>query len=841
MLAPQVPFGPELPVQEPVTVTAPTVVSIRFEGQRRNTAESLSRALGQVVGQPRDDRVIDEGIGILWKIFHVRVDDILETRVEGGVALLVLVTELPVDLEARFIGNDEIDTEELLEWGQLKGKRELYLHEAPRVRQRILEGYRREGYYFAQVEEVIREGSTDADGKEIAPDVIFQIVEGPQVHVKKVIVHGNDHFPDRGFWFWADGIKHLAGVELGGPGIFNWSGDDFVEELLEADLIAMRQVYRDRGYLDAVVQLDRLEFNEERDGVRIHIIVDEGVPYTVKSLRLEAVNLRESERGPGAAPIESPAELLFADTELLDPCLMKPGANYEQTLLQHDRDELREFYGDRGYIDHPSLGPERRFEFLDPRLVYDTEKKTVEVIYRISQGRQVSIREILFSGATHTRDRILRREVIIDEGERADLGKIQRSLRRLTASGYFSDPRNPLEHREPTFRFVPTDDPEWVDLEFIVEEGRVIDFEIAGGVDSNDGLFGLISLSMRNFDITDVPDSFLGMFGEIYRKEAFHGAGQQLDLQFSPGTQVDYSRVRFVEPDIFGTQRKRWLLDLEYVNRDRRFADFTEERITRQVRLGHMFKPQWTVWFGYANADVAVEDIVSTDPTVLPEDLIAQSMQGTTDLRSFQGDLQFRDIDNPMSPRDGIDMLWSNSVYGSVLGGDADFYKSVLNLDLIFPVGKRVDVRPSIKLATGAGLEVPFDETDSTPYTERFFLGGIRTIRGFEFRGVGPNVGDTPIGGQTMVRASVEYGHPLYSVTRPGTYQKVEMLRFLVFLDSGILDPEVASLDFDEARVSYGFGFGLAQPFPLVFNFAWPIKSGPGDRRQVFSFNLSFL
>ncbi|MDP6368367.1 MAG: hypothetical protein QF615_02075, partial [Planctomycetota bacterium] len=154
-VAPAVPesdAAPAAPLQNPV------VIAIQVEGARRYTREQLVAALGQTVGAPLDPAAIERGIHTLWKAFHVRAQvDVSE--VAGGLELLLRVSELPADLEPRFVGNDEIDFNEILDWAQLIEGQELFLHQAPRVRQRILEGYRAAGYYFAEVEFVAREES----------------------------------------------------------------------------------------------------------------------------------------------------------------------------------------------------------------------------------------------------------------------------------------------------------------------------------------------------------------------------------------------------------------------------------------------------------------------------------------------------------------------------------------------------------------------------------------------------------------------------------------------------------------------------------------------------------
>jgi len=836
-----------VPAQEPPAAKEPAaarerpvVLSIEVQGAERYTPQRLIEALGQDVGAPLDPARIETGIENLWDVFHVRASAVKVREEEGGVHLRLVVVEMPVDLEPRFIGNAKIKTEELLDWAHIGAKRELYLHEADRVESRILEGYRREGYYFAEVDAIVQEPGLDAEGEPIPADVIFRIQEGPRVRVRSVQVHGNRAFPDRGFWLWRDGLKKQAGLELRGPSLFNWSGQPFVEQVLQADLIAMRQVYRERGFLDAVVEIDRLEFSQDRARVRVHVIVDEGEPFTVASLGIEAVEEETNPAGPGAEPLYRPVDLVFPEEELLGKCALQPGRRYEKVRVDADLYALRDYYGARGYLAHRSLGQNESWEFVEPRLTFDVERREVSVVYRIVQGRQKRIREVLFSGATHTRDRVLRREVQMLEGQQADLEKILLSLRELTGTGYFTDPRDRLSHPDPTYRFVPTDDPGWVDLEFMVEEGRVVDFNVAGGVDSNAGFFGLVSLRMRNFDITDLPRSFASTLGEIYRKEAFHGAGQRLEIQYSPGNERSFTRLFFLEPDLFRSHFDPTSGSFEFRDQDRFYDDYDEGLRSRGIRLGQRYGVNWTVFAGFTDKDIGVSDLPQGVP--LPQELADQ--EGRSSFRGLGFDVQYRDLDNRLDPKDGREVLWRNEYWGSFLGGDNEFYMTTLSWDEYWPIGTdTLEVRPSMELSLGAGYASAFGDSRSVPYTERLFLGGIGSnqLRGFDFRGVGPNVGEIPIGGEAMLRANLEYRHPLYSVTRPGTYRKVEMLRLKFFLDAGVLGTSAGDLSLDDYRASYGFGFGLAQPFPITFNFGWPLKKGPGDDLQVFSFHLELF
>ncbi|MFO1011997.1 MAG: outer membrane protein assembly factor [Planctomycetota bacterium] len=820
----------------------PTVVSIHAVGQNRYTEAQIVEALGQKVGEPYDALRVGRGIENLFKAFRVRVDEVRVRDVVGGVEVEIQVVEFPVDLEPRFVGNAEVDKETLLRWAQLPEKGgELYLFQAERVRQRLIEGYRQEGYKFVDID-VVRRG--EEPGSKELPDVIFEIREGPQVHVRDIVVRGNRSLPDRGWWFWRDGLKKLSKIELDGPTLFDWYGSKFDEEKLQADLLAMRNTYRDLGYLDAVVEVERYEYSDDKSRVTIHVVVDEGTPWRVASLHVRAVKRDADAKHPGEFS-ETPVELAYPEAELLALCKLKPGKRYERVKQSQDQAELRKRYGRDGYLSHPSLGA-TSWQFLEPELLYDFDKHEVAVTYKLAQGEQRYVREVLFEGTTHTRDRVLRREVDVMPGEKADIEEITRSLNRIYSTNFFSDEFAPLDHKDPTFRFQPVEgQPNWVDLYYQVEEGRVVNLQLQGGIDSNNGVFGRILLEMRNFDGTALPSSLWRMPGEIYEKEAFHGAGQRLVLELSPGTLVNSYQVRFVEPDLFGTQFDRTILDTNLSRRLRRYRYYDEDRNDRRVRFGREFGRNWTVWAGFSNQGIDVTDIEADfggsylQPGEFPlaDSLFAE--EGHSNLIGGLFDVNYRNVDRTLNPSEGLLAKWQNGVYGGVFGGDWDFVRSSLDFDWFWPFGsEEEDVRPGLHLSLGVGVADEFGSTRDVPYTERFFLGGNHILRGFSYRGVGPNKGGQPLGGETMASGSIEYKIPLYAVAQPGTYKKVEVFHTKLFVDAGILDPDAWSLDLDELRASVGFGFGMSYPIPISLNFGFPIQSGADDQRETFSFSI---
>ncbi len=836
------PPAPQDPARE-----LPRVAMVRVEGQRRYTAEQLIAALGQPIGAPLDPLAIDRGIKRLWDSFRVRAEvaylDLPPEPPGGGrsMEILLRVVETPSDREPRFLGNEAVDTETLERWAQIEDRTELFLHQARRVRQRLLEGYAREGYHWVEVN-IVERGA--AEDQAAVSDVIFEIREGPKVRVREVIVRGNRSMPDqRRFLLFKEGLKSLAKLELSGPSLFNWFGSPFVEETLEADLLAMRGVYRDRGWLDAVVEVERLDFNKDRDRVTIQIAVDEGPRYRVGSLSIEAL-------APGAGPGQPelvPAQLLIGEQDLLERCHMKAGTWFERLTLMRDTAALRDAYGELGHMDHRSLEPPSfprgwKWEFLEPALTFDPSTHTIDVVYRLVQGRPLTIREVLFSGTTHTRDRVLRREVSVFPGKQADLKEINRSLARIQGTGFFSDEASQVGHREPFYRFLPAgDEAGVVDLVFEVEEGRVIDFSISGGIDSNDGLFGIVTLSMRNFDLADTPRSMWSTFGEIYDKEAFHGAGQRFDIEVSPGTELSRFRIHFMEPDLFGLHLNPISLDVDLTKRVRIYDIYDEDRLTTGLTVGRKFTQALSIAAGFEYGTVEVDDL---DPSGVPPLLTAQEAAGKTAIVGPTLGVTLRELDNFRTPRQGFDVRWRSQFNDEIFGSDYDYVENQLHYDHYRVLGRKQDGGAIVAhVGVDLGLLEPYDSTVDVPYTERFFLGGSNTLRGFDFRGVGPMdpASEQPLGGETTAYGTLELYYPLYSMLQPGSFERRETIRATVFFDWGVLDPDDFALDLSEMRASVGFGFGLSFPLPLTFNFGFPVLVEDEDQTQVFSFTLQLF
>jgi outer membrane protein insertion porin family len=151
-----------------------------------------------------------------------------------------------------------------------------------------------------------------------------------------------------------------------------------------------------------------------------------------------------------------------------------------------------------------------------------------------------------------------------------------------------------------------------------------------------------------------------------------------------------------------------------------------------------------------------------------------------------------------------------------------------------------LDSKPGYKFELTGGYGDPYGDTHDVPYSERFYLGGQNTLRGFDFRGVGPNDEGFPLGGEGMLAGTLELRRPLITSIQPGSYRELGVIHGGIFLDAGILEPGGLNFDLDELRMSTGVFIGLTLPLPFTLSYGAPILEGDDDDDERIQFSIGF-
>ncbi|MBC8328527.1 MAG: BamA/TamA family outer membrane protein [Planctomycetes bacterium] len=799
------------PQDEAPSASTSIIREIEILGAPGREAEILS-AMRSKVGEPYSGASMNRDWEFLWNPMRIRLVEFQVYQLEDGVRLVLRVEEVPSLPRVVFEGNEEFEREDLLLAAGLTGAQSIDPARLPAIVGDLEAYYRREGYHFAQV----RPRQVPERG-----EVRMQIQEGPLVRVGEVRFEGNQALPSSSFF--GVGTNLSSAIEAG-DGWFIFPGSKYAEGMVQRDVVSLEELYREYGYLDARVRLANEEFYRDDKRVILTFAVEEGPLYTVRSVRLEA------EEGE----LSYPAEKLMAEIGL------KPGQAYEKARVAADEAALRKFYGSRG---HPASargfgGSDGFFAFNagnggQPLLGVDTVAHRVDVVYRIQEGRQMHIRDVLILGNTQTQDRVIRREISLEPGDLADGDQAMRSWRRLMGKGWFQDPETRAPYVD--WRFLETDDPDLADLQFEVAEGQTGRMLFGGGLNSSSGPFVSISLQKDNFDLFDTPSSLGEAWSEILDGRAFTGGGQMVRLFLAPGTQFSQYRLDFSEPDLFGDHIDRWPLNVGLFKSFYFLDTHDERRSGGSVSLGRNFGRFAYFWVSPSVQTVDVTDLSAGAPAMV------RQIRGSNDYDAVTVGFSYNTVEDRFSPVDGGGFRVSYARAGGPFGGDWDFHTTDLSAEKFFPVWTDSLDRKSVLAVSGrVRHQRELGSLSVVPYSERIFLGGHSTLRGFDFRGVGPRRGLYPLGGEAAWNGSLELRFPLVSTRVRESVAEVEYVRGAFWLDAGAVGPHYTALG--PPRVGAGFGIRIRIPFmptmPLALDFGWPLQSERFDDERVFSFTF---
>jgi outer membrane protein assembly complex protein YaeT len=602
--------------------------------------------------------------------------------------------------------------------------------------------------------------------------VRYEIVEGPALRISRIRFEGNRAFSSGklGTLVQTKAVRLFLGGGL------------FDEDGIQRDALRIKVFYIDNGYRDVTVE-PTFSYNRERTRVTVIYTIVEGPRYTIGE-----IELRGNE--------------LFTGKEIRSVMRVEPGDDFIEEKIIREQQNIVDMYGERGHLDAT----------VTARATYREVEPIADITYEIQEGSAFRVGKITIQGNYKTKDKVIRRNIRFAPGDVYNTTQETASVAALYHSGYFEGP--------PTVTRTQGDQPDTKDVVIEVSEGRTGDIMFGLGVTSNSGAFGSISLVQRNFDIADFPTSL----GEFFTGNAFVGAGQYLSLSVQPGTEFSNYRLDFREPYLFD---RPYSLTFSVFHHDRAFSNYDETRTGGIIGLGRRFKRNFSVEGAFRIEAIDISDI---DPSA-PADLLA--VDGTNEIQSFIFTLNWDTRDNVWLPSRGYQIVASVEPAGQLLGGDFEFTKYLLRGSCYLTLyTDDLDRKHIVSLSAQGGIVEPVGDSDQVPIFERFFAGGAATIRGFDFRGVGPHVAGDAIGGESMVLASLEYSFPIYQ----------NSIRGVVFSDAGAVYPDAGDFDFSEIRAAAGVGLRIYIPYfgrvPFAFDWGFAFASEPGDEEEVFSFSI---
>ncbi len=547
-------------------------------------------------------------------------------------------------------------------------------------------------------------------------------------------------------------------------------------EKIQGDLKILKDFYVGQGFLEAKVS-HVLDFSEDKKKASLTYVIDEGLHYRINEVIFEG-------------------NTLFTDDELARRIILATGKFCELESRKFDRKTLSDTYGELGYIDAD----------VDERIRYRSEMGLVDIIFSIREGIQYHVGKVVVRGNNNTQDRVVRNRIFVFPDQLYNTAAIEESRSRLRDTGLFEmveiTPVGSLGNVR--------------DVLVELDEALTSKFMVGLGVSTRDGLVGNISLSQSNFDILGWPRSW----DDVLQNRSFRGAGQNFSLNAKPGTELSEFSVDWFEPHLLDSP---YALGMKTFWHTRERDDYKESRIGEVFSLGRNFPNRWYVEFSGRAEGINLHDLDDDVPSEVKDDEGKHFIVGT------KGTLVRDRTDSRWAPTTGDRFRLS---YEQVMG-DFNFgrirtsYKRHHTM-YIDQLGRKHVLSWRVSAGQIFG---------NAPVFEKFYAGGIGSVRGFKYRGISPRSADAgnddPIGGDTIFLASTEYSFPIAGAARKSQLDGV------FFLDTGTVEND---FEFSTYRVSIGFGIrwmiSALGSLPVSLDFGIPLTRGDDDDTELASFSL---
>ena len=716
-------------------------VEIQYVGPQTISREKVMAQIRTRAGQPYSESLVEQDIKALYRSGQVQNVRIFAQSDGDKVKVMVVLQTRSLVNEIEIEGATRISAKKLRKAIDLKINAPVSEDALQKGREKIIENYQKKG--FTDVDVKFRVDTDEARG---TSRVVFTITEGTRGAIGTIQFEGNTKFRDR---ILRKKMK-TKGKTL--YSFFDKSGR-LDEAQLEQDINAVREWYHDHGYIDVEVK----EVRRERTKGKLNIVVvlEEGPQYRVGKITITGEKVATEER-------------------IRALIKMKEGGVYSPKQIREDSKKISDGYGTGGYVDLQVM----------PQGVPAGGGK-IDVHYTIQEGGPSFVQRINIVGNTRTKDKVIRREVLIAPGDILNSVRVETTKKRLDNLGYFSKVETYPDD---------TGVPGRKDLNIEVEEKRTGSLNFGAGFSTIDQLVGFVEMTQGNFDLMNWPN--------------FTGAGQKFRVRVQYGTRRKDLIVALTEP-FFLERRLSLGGELYFRESDYLSSIYAQRTYGASIEIRKPLSAFAAVSLGHRVEAVELYDIA---PNSSPEILAEEGQRIKSQLTST---LVHDTRDNPFLSRRGHRVAIVPYVAGGFLGGDEQIYGLNVEARQYFLLWK-----DSILLFAGEfGTVDTWGDGTRVRIYDRLFLGGSNDLRGFDFRDVGPkDVNGEPLGGQTRAAFTIEYTFPI-----------IEKARAAIFYDTGFVN--AAPWDFTAGKVVSDVGVGVRLDLPVGpvrIDYGIPLQKEPG-------------
>jgi outer membrane protein insertion porin family len=776
--------------QLPPAAPAERIVGIRVVGYQTVSPETIAHYLGVKVGDAYDPEKIRANFQSLWDVGLLENVSVEAEREPAGVTLVVTIEERPTISAIEYSGNKKISTSDIKD--KLKEEKieinpgaPLSLREVAKTRSAIADLYLEKGFRSATVDYRIDDVSK-TDKK-----VVFVIDEGEKVKIASIDFEGNTVVSDR---------RLRMAMKKTKVNVFWRIASDkttFNQANYDEDVESVKSLYQSKGYKDIVVKDPKVELfvknpnakpKKQKRRARITIPVVEGERFYTGDIRVVRVNQQGQPADPPEPTVIPSAQLLKEFYEL------PPGSILNRERLVEALQRIEQRYKSRGYI----------YWYADPAY-HEVADHRVDVEVKLYEGDKFYLGRLEVKGNTTTRDKVIRREFALDEGDVMNMEAVKKSLQKLQQLGYFK------VSEEPEFSVRP--EQKKVDLVIKGTEASKNEVQFGAGYSALDGFFGQFSFQTRNF---------LGR-GEVI------GAAAQIG-RISKYYDVSYTVPWFMD--------RNQTVGVSLFRRNVAYLNIDEKRQggTTFYGKGIGLFDSWSVLYSYedvkANFPVRGAQVPPGQPA--PPEKFTE-VTGLTS--SLTPGYRFDSRNDPFDPNRGYRLYASAQVAGSVLGGNQEFVKPLVGGSAFIPL--RFPRHAYLGLNLEAGYIAPFGG-DGIPIFERFQLGGESSLRGFRTGSVLPLKGNNQI--FTDEAGRILGGDKYFVFNAEYVFATLGPAKLLGFADVGNTFHESQTFSLSNVRTSVGAELRIFLPiFQAPLRFIYSFNLDPKTPIDQFGFPINSL
>src|SRR5437763_498775 len=730
-----------------------STIEVQYVGPQTIAKERVLAQLRTKPGQPYSESLVEQDIRALYATGAVQNVRIFGEQDGERVKVMVVLQTRSLVNEIEINGAERISAKSLRKRIDLKINGRLTEQNLEEARQKIIEAYQAKGFTNVDVKYKV-----DTDEARGTSRVIYTITEGTKGAVNAVRFEGNTKFGDR--------ILRKQ-MKTKGKTLYSFidKSGRLDETQLEQDLNAVKEYYQDHGYIDVEVK----EVRRERTNGKLTLVVVlvEGPLYRVGKIQITGTKVASEQK----------VRALLK---------MKEGGIYSPKQVRDDTKKVTDAYGSGGYVDLR----------VSPQGVPGGPGKS-DVTYSIEEGQPSFVQRINIVGNTRTKDKVIRREVLIAPGDILNIVRVHTTKKRLDNLGYFSKVETYPEDTGVTGR---------KDLTIQVEEKRTGSLNFGAGFSTIDQLVGFVEMSQGNFDLLNWPN--------------FTGAGQKFRFRLQYGNRRKDVTLSLTEP-YFLDRRLSLGGEVYYREADFLSSSYSQRNYGFSLDLRKPIGSFMSVSLQYR---LGSTELFNIDPNASSALLLEAGKATKSEITTS---LVFDTRDNPFLTRRGQRVVLTPFVAGGPLGGNTQIYGFDLQASQYFRLWK-----DTILLFNGEVATVDtWGNGDRVRIYDRLFLGGSNDLRGFNFRDVSPrDINGEPLGGQSSARFTIEYTVPL-----------IEKARAAVFYDTGFVNASPWDFNTNQIVSDVGVGLRLDLPIgPIRIDYGIPIQKASFGGNGKFNFNVGY-